>query len=300
MDRHGTLDRRLFLKRMAGAGAGLLVLACQQTPAAPTAAPKAAAEPTAPAAAPAAQAAPASKTALAPMKIGLQANVLAVPTKVAVEAGVFDKYGLKVEPIKFEAAGNIVRDAIMGDQVQAGTFFVATFVVGAATGRVAAFMTSHNVARGTGVIARPDIKTVADLKGKRIGGARGTSGSQIFENKIVPANGLTKNDYTWVPLGSGGADSLGAFLAGTIDAYPSAEPYLSLGIKKGGGVLQVLEGEPGQGHGHRPGLPVRRRGADRGRRPEDLPRAPGPQAGSVAGGPRSVSQGDGRPAPGGW
>jgi NitT/TauT family transport system substrate-binding protein len=237
MDRHGTFDRRLFLKRMAGAGAGLLVLACQQTPAAPTAAPKAAAEPTAPAAAPAAQAAPASKTALAPMKIGLQANVLAVPTKVAVEAGVFDKYGLKVEPVKFEAAGNIVRDAIMGDQVQAGTFFVATFVVGAATGRVAAFMTSHNVARGTGVIARPDIKTVADLKGKRIGGARGTSGSQIFENKIIPANGLTKNDYTWVPLGSGGADSLGAFLAGTIDAYPSAEPYLSLGVKKGGGVL---------------------------------------------------------------
>src|SRR5262249_24607210 len=46
-----------------------------------------------------------------------------------------------------------------------------------------------------------------------------------------------KEDYTWVPLGGGGADSLGAFLAGTIDAYPSAEPYLTLGIKKGGGVL---------------------------------------------------------------
>src|SRR5438094_646585 len=166
MDRHDRLDRRIFLKRLTGAGAGLLVLACQPAPAPPTAAPKPAAEPTAPAAAPAAQAAPASKTALAPMKIGLQANVLAVPTKVAVETGVFDKYGLKVEPIKFEAAGNIVRDAILGDQVQAGTFFVATFIVGAATGRVSAFIASHSVARGTGIIARPEIKTVADLKGK--------------------------------------------------------------------------------------------------------------------------------------
>src|SRR5438093_244716 len=246
-----TTSRRVFLRRLAGAGTGLFVLACQSPQSAPTAAPAKPAEASKPAApgagqpdasataAPAAagQAAPAARTALAPIKMGLQQNVLAVPSKVAVEAGVFDKYNLKVEPIKFEAAGNIVRDAILGDQVQAGTFFVATFIVGAATGRVSAFIASHSVARGTGIIARPEIKTVADLRGKRIGGARGTSGSQIFENKIVPANGLSKEDYTWVPLGGGGADSLGAFLAGTIDAYPSAEPYLTLGIKKAGGVL---------------------------------------------------------------
>jgi hypothetical protein len=52
MDRHATLDRRIFLKRLTGAGAGLFVLACQQGPAA---APKPAAEPTQPAAAPAGQ-----------------------------------------------------------------------------------------------------------------------------------------------------------------------------------------------------------------------------------------------------
>ena len=84
---------------------------------------------------------------------------------------------------------------------------------------------------------KPDIKTVADLKGRKIGGGRGASTSQIFEAKIAPANGLKKDDYTWVPLGTGGADQLGAYLAGTIDAYPAVEPYLTLGEKKGGAHL---------------------------------------------------------------
>ena len=241
-------NRRAFLKRLAGASAGLFVLACQQAPPAagpakPTEAPKPAAPVAPPAAAPAAtsapaaQAVPASKAALAPIKIGLQANVLAVPTKVAIDTDSFTKYGLKVEPVKFEAGGNIVRDAIIADQVEAGTFFVATFIVGAATGRVAAYLTSHEVNRGSGIIVKPDIKTFADLKGKRIGGSRGASVSQILENKVLPANGVNKTDYTWVPLGSGGADQFGAFLADQIDAYASVEPFLSMGVSKGKGAL---------------------------------------------------------------
>jgi NitT/TauT family transport system substrate-binding protein len=224
MVQRSMLTRRGFLERLLfGASAGLLTVACGTAPSAPRA------EPT--------QAAPAGRSALAPVKIGLQANVLAVPTKVALETDAFSLYGLKVEPVKFEAGGNIVRDAIMANQVEAGTFFVATFVVGAATGRVAAYLTSHEVNRGAGIIVKPQIKTFADLKGKRVGGSRGTSVSQIFENKVAPANGLNKNDYTWVPLGSGGADQFGAFLADQIDAYPSVEPYLAMGVTKGKGVL---------------------------------------------------------------
>jgi NitT/TauT family transport system substrate-binding protein len=232
MDQPGLPTRRWFLKRLlVGTGAGLLAVACQSAPAAPTAAPpKTNAQP-------ATQAAPGATTTLAPIRIGLQANVLAVPTKVALETDAFSQYGLKVEPVKFEAGGNIVRDAILANQVEAGTFFVATFVVGAATGRVAAYLTSHEVNRGSGVIVKPQIQSFADLKGKRVGGSRGTSVSQIFENKLVPANGLAKNDYTWVPLGSGGADQFGAFLADQIDAYPSVEPYLSMGVSKGKGRL---------------------------------------------------------------
>src|SRR5712692_3928878 len=154
--------RRALLKRLVvGTGAGVFALACQPTataPPPPAAAPKPT-EAAKPAATSAPQAAPAAQTALAPMKIGLQANVLAVPTKVGLETDAFGKYGLKVEPVKFEAGGNIVRDAIIANQVEAGTFFVATFVVGAATGRVAAYMTSHEVNRGSGIIVKPSIKS---------------------------------------------------------------------------------------------------------------------------------------------
>ena len=233
------MERRAFLKWLAGGtGISLLSLACQTPAATPTAAPAPTAAPkpaTGPTTQP--QAAPASKTALAPMKIGLQANVLAVPTKVALETDAFSNYGLKVEPVKFEAGGNIVRDAIIANQVEAGTFFVATFVVGAATGRVAAYMTSHEVNRGAGIITKPTIKSFADLKGKRIGGSRGTSVNQILEAKILPANGVNKSDYTWVPLGSGGSDQFGAFLSDQIDVYASVEPYLSMGLSKAKGAL---------------------------------------------------------------
>ena len=102
---------------------------------------------------------------------------------------------------------------------------------------MAAYLTSHEVNRGAGIIVKPQIKSFTDLKSKRVGGSRGTSVSQIFENKVAPANGLNKTDYTWVPLGSGGADQFGAFLADQIDAYPSVEPYLAMGVSKGKGTL---------------------------------------------------------------
>lgn len=243
------VGRRIVLKRLAGLSVGLLTLACQPVASGPTASPPKPTEaprpaaPTVPSTAPAApaasaptsvQAAPAAKGAPAPMKIGLQENVLAVPSQVAIQGNFFEKHGLKVEGIRFESGGNIVRDAIVANHIEAGTFFVATFILGAVTGRVSAYFASHGVSRGSGIIANPGIKAVADLKGKKIGGSRGTSISQLFEHKIAPAHGLRSDDYTWVPLGSGGTDSLGAFIAGQIDAYPSTEPFLSLGVKQGG------------------------------------------------------------------
>jgi ABC-type nitrate/sulfonate/bicarbonate transport system substrate-binding protein len=120
-----------------------------------------------------------------------------------------------------------------------GTFFASTFIIGAASGAVSTIGISHGAARATGVVARPDsgVKTLQDLKGKKIGGSRAASTNVILEIKLLPKAGLSKNDYTWVPLKSGGADSLGAMLAKTIDAYASSEPYVSLAVEKANAVV---------------------------------------------------------------
>lgn len=91
------------------------------------------------------------------------------------------------------------------------------------------------VAEGTPyvLIAQPEIKKVADLKGKTLGVSALTGGADTTAVKIMLAEaGLTPNDYTLVQAGAI-ADRTAAMKAKSIDALAQLEPQATL-LRDGG------------------------------------------------------------------
>jgi len=94
------------------------------------------------------------------------------------------------------------------------------------------------------VPGKSGLKSVADLKGKRIGVFRGSSAHFFLYNALRSA-GLSFKDVTVVPLAP--PDARPAFESGTIDAWAIWDPYLTTALQGTGG--RVLRDHKGLGQG---------------------------------------------------
>ena len=95
---------------------------------------------------------------------------------------------------------------------------------------------------GDGIVASSAIKTIADLKGKKIGVNLG-SVSQFLLEYIFKQNGLTDADVTLVRMSQG--DVPAALAAGQIDAGVTWEPHLTAAVKNGATLLVDSKSTPG-------------------------------------------------------
>jgi sulfonate transport system substrate-binding protein len=79
------------------------------------------------------------------------------------------------------------------------------------------------------------IKTLADLKGKRVAFGKGSSAHNLLV-AALEKGGLTWNDITPAPLAP--ADATAAFVKGSVDAWSIWDPYLALSeLKEGARVI---------------------------------------------------------------
>ncbi|MFQ5775537.1 MAG: ABC transporter substrate-binding protein [Kiloniellaceae bacterium] len=96
---------------------------------------------------------------------------------------------------------------------------------------------------GDGVVANKDIKTVADLKGKKVAFTEG-SVSQFYINVLLQEAGLSESDIEVVNMTAGDAGS--AFVSGRVDAAVTWEPWLSRGKQsEHGHLLTDSSSKPG-------------------------------------------------------
>jgi NitT/TauT family transport system substrate-binding protein len=102
--------------------------------------------------------------------------------------------------------------------------------------QIAAVMAFDDSKGGDGLVARKEIKTVKDLKGKQVAYGEG-SVSQFFLGYLLQQNGMTFNDVVTVNMT---ADDAGAaFAAGKVDAAVTWEPWLTKGKQAPHGQLLV-------------------------------------------------------------
>lgn len=91
----------------------------------------------------------------------------------------------------------------------------------------------HNASTGAdGIVADKSIQTVADLKGKSVSAQYGEVTHYMLAKALATA-GLTVDDVKLVDMGPGKGGA--AFVAGSVDAATTFEPYLSQGVTSRGG-----------------------------------------------------------------
>ncbi len=142
--------------------------------------------------------------------------------------------GMKVEIITFDSPTD-GKNAVVTKSVDFGGFGIAAATLGAAAGEpvvvVGAFCN-----KGMGVVAKAgsDIKTIKDLKGKKVGIWPGST-QEVFILERLRLEGMSIKDIqsTRVPFGE-----MHAMLSrGDIDAYVGAEPGPGLSLSSGVGQL---------------------------------------------------------------
>jgi NitT/TauT family transport system substrate-binding protein len=161
------------------------------------------------------------------------------PIWVAGEAQLFQKNGITAEVLYLESA--LVRTALIaGDIVMggmSGTTMAAPRLQGADPIIIASFLNSLQYR----LVVRPEIKTPAQLKGKRVGVAGFGLGAHRGAQIMVAKLGLNPdNDVVMLQIG-GDPTRLSALLSGTIDASVFNPPLYKRAVEAGMRVLANIE-----------------------------------------------------------
>lgn len=146
----------------------------------------------------------------------------------------FAPAGLKIEIVVFDSPTD-GKNAVVTKSVDFGTFGIAAGILGAAVGEPVVVVGCLSN-KGMGVISKAgsDMKTIKDLKGKKVGIWPGST-QEVFILERLKMEGMSVKDITPVRVPFG---EMPAMLArGDIDAYVGAEPGPGLSISNGQGQL---------------------------------------------------------------
>lgn len=129
----------------------------------------------------------------------------------------FKADGTKVEWIFFKGAGPAVNEALANKQIDFAYQGDLPSVLGRANGLKTRLLLASNVRAGVYLAVPPDsdIKSVKDLKGKRVGIFRGTN-LQLVADNVLKENGLSERDLRVINLDS--AASQAALASKGVDA----------------------------------------------------------------------------------
>lgn len=138
--------------------------------------------------------------------------------------------GTSVKWVEF-TSGPPMMEAISNGSVDFGAVGDSPPIFAQAANANIVYAAASPISNGQGILvpANSSIKTIADLKGKRVGFTKGSSAHNVVVLTLTKA-GLTYDDITPVYLTP--PDAGPAFANGSIDAWAVWDPYFAIGEKK--------------------------------------------------------------------
>jgi NitT/TauT family transport system substrate-binding protein len=150
---------------------------------------------------------------------------------LAKEAGAFQRHGLDVELIYISTGTKMVQALVGGDIRIAQVGGAAPLAARLRGAEIKIIAVSFNTLALT-LMAQPDIRSVADLKGKRLGISRFGSNTDFGTRYLLRKYNIAERDVAFLQFGEA-QGILGALLSGAIHAGVLSYPTTAAAIRKG-------------------------------------------------------------------
>jgi NitT/TauT family transport system substrate-binding protein len=173
-----------------------------------------------------------SKISLA---VGGKAAFYYLPLTISEQLGYFKDEGLDVEISDFAGGAKALQALVGGSadvvsgafehtiNMQARNQFIEAFVLQGRAPQIALGVSTKNV---------PHYKSLADLKGKKIGVSAPGSSTNMVANLVLSRAGIKASDVSYVGVGTA-AGALAALRSGQIDAMSNTDPVMTMLEQKG-------------------------------------------------------------------
>jgi len=172
------------------------------------------------------------------IRVGYQkTGVLVIARQQAVLEKHFAEKQITIKWIEF-TSGPPLLEAMSTGSVDFGAVGDTPPIFAQAANANIVYVAGSPITNGQGILvpANSTIQTIADLKGERIGFAKGTSAHNVLIATLEKA-GLTYEDITPVYLSP--PDAGPAFANGSIEAWAIWDPYFAIGEKRQNGRILV-------------------------------------------------------------
>ncbi|MFN6560089.1 MAG: ABC transporter substrate-binding protein [Nostoc sp. ChiSLP01] len=177
-----------------------------------------------------------------PLKISFGYFVGEYPTIIAQEKGFFKAQGVDVELI-YNRYTQLAQGNVNAGKYDGGISSLGSFIILSATNPdIQGVMVVDESTGADVVVAQSQIKTVADLKGKKLGANLGGF-SEVFVTEMLKKANLTSDDVNLIK--SEPSEIPQRLKNNVIQTGHTWEPYLSEAIKLGGHILFTSKQTPG-------------------------------------------------------
>ncbi len=187
-----------------------------------------------------------STAAAASLRLGYLGNVTHAPAIVGVQKGLFQQRlgATKLETSTYNAGGDAI-SALLAGSIDAAFVGPNPAINGYQKSNGTALrIVAGSTSGGAGLVVKPSIKSVADLKGKKLATPQLGNTQDVALRAYLKQNGLNTDtsgggDVSIVPQAN--ADTLTAFEQGTIDGAWEPQPWVARLVQEGGGQELVNE-----------------------------------------------------------
>jgi len=157
-----------------------------------------------------------------------------LPFFIAVEERLFQKHGLEVVPVFF-GGSPLINAAIMAGEFPIGLTGGAGIISSQLAGSDLTVIGSYLQVLTIDGMARPGIKTIDDLKGKKVAVSRIGASTYFAGLSMLDSRGMKPTDVTFIQAGGVG-ESYAALINGAVDGAMIGYPF-SLKAKQAGYTL---------------------------------------------------------------
>jgi NitT/TauT family transport system substrate-binding protein len=174
------------------------------------------------------------KTKIA-LAVGGKAAFYYLPLTITEQLGYFKSEGLDVEISDFAGGARALQAAVGGSadvvsgayehtiNLQSKNQFFQSFVLQGRAPQIAFGVSTKNM---------PNYKSVADLRGKKIGVSAPGSSTNMMANLVLSRAGLKASDVSFIGVGTA-AGALAALRSGQIDAMSNTDPVMTMLEQRG-------------------------------------------------------------------